>query len=150
MPGTYTTLLYHIVFSTKGRRLMIKPELRPRIHEYLGGIVRSEGGTALRIGGMPDHIHLLIQWRADESLSTLMRQLKSNSTRWIRETLPGMESFAWQEGYSAFTVSVSQCEAVSRYIANQESHHRGQSFQDELVEMLVAHGVQYDARYLCD
>lgn len=150
MPGTYTRLLYHVVFSTKGRRAMIKPDLQPRIHEYLGGIIRSEGGTALRIGGMPDHVHFLIRWKTDESIASLLRIIKCNSSKWIHETIPGMESFAWQEGYSAFTVSESQKEAVDRYIANQEEHHRGRPFEVELVELLRAHRVDYDPRYVSD
>ncbi len=148
MPGTHSNLLYHIVFSTKGRAEMIKGETQHRIHEYLGGIVRSEGGVAYQIGGMPDHVHLLVRWRTDEALSTLLRQVKSNSSRWIHETFPAISAFAWQEGYSAFTVSQSQKDIVVRYIANQEQHHRGRTFEDELVELLKAHQVEFDPRYL--
>lgn len=148
MPGSYTKLLYHIVFSTKGRRALIKPDVQARIHEYMGGIVRGNGGVALQIGGMPDHVHLLVRWRADESVSAMVRLIKSNSSKWIHETISDMQSFAWQEGYSAFTVSESQVDAVRRYIANQEEHHRGRSFGEELVALLAAHSVEYDARYL--
>jgi len=148
MPGTYSKLLYHIVFSTKNRAAWLKSAVAPRIHEYLGGIVRGERGIAHRIGGMPDHVHLLIGWRADESLSVLLRNLKAHSSRWMRETLPDHSTFHWQEGYSVFTVSESQFDGVDRYILNQEEHHRGRSFKEELRALLRAHRVEFDDRYL--
>ena len=83
MPGTYSRLLYHVVFSTKGRANLITEALQPRLFDYMGGIIRDERGVALAIGGMPDHVHLLIRWRTDEALSTLMRNLKSHSSRWV-------------------------------------------------------------------
>lgn len=150
MPSTYSNLLYHVVFSTKGRAAMLKAETQHRVHEYIGGIIRGERGIAYQIGGMPDHVHILLRWRTDESIATLLRLIKSNSSRWIHETFPMMASFAWQEGYGAFTVSQSQKDAVAQYIANQEQHHRSKSFQDEYVELLRAHQVEYDPRYLWD
>ena len=150
MPNTYSKLLYHLVFSTKGRANLISQQLQPRLFDYMGGIVRDERGTLLEIGGLSDHVHLLIRWRTDESLATLMRNLKSNSTRWVHETFPTMEGFAWQQGYAAFTVSASQADDVARYIRNQEEHHRGRSFEDELIRLLDAHGVDYERRYLSD
>lgn len=148
MSGTYTKLHYHILFSTKGRRAMLKPEIQPRVHEYLGGLVRGEGGTAIQIGGMPDHVHLLVRWRTDESIAWLLRQIKSNSSRWIHETFPDLSTFQWQEGYAAFTVSESQIGVVRAYVANQVSHHKGKSFERELITLLDAHGVEYDPKYL--
>ena len=150
MPGTYSQLLYHVVFSTKGRRALIKPDLQSRIFEYLGGIIRGEGGTPLQIGGMPDHVHLLFRWKTDDSLANLMRNLKCNSSGWIHETMPALEGFSWQEGYAAFTVSPPQKPAVEEYITNQPAHHQGRSFEDELVELLKKHGIDYDPRYLLD
>jgi len=150
MPGTYSKLLYHTVFSTKQRAAWLKPALASRIYEYLGGIVRGEGGVAHQINGMPDHVHLLIGWRTDESISVLMRNLKAHSSRWIHETFPGCTGFRWQEGYSVFTVSRSQFEAVDAYIGNQEQHHYGRSFDEELRELLRVHDIAYDERYLLD
>jgi REP element-mobilizing transposase RayT len=148
MPGTYTKLLYHVVFSTKHRARLITVELQPRLHEYLGGIVRGEKGMAIRIGGTADHVHLLIRWRTDESLATLMRNVKSHSSLWVHQTFPQMQEFRWQEGYGAFTVSQSQAEAVDRYIQNQVQHHRERSFEEEFIELLKVHGIEYDERYL--
>ena len=150
MPGTYTKLLYHIVFSTKRRTRLITSELQPRLHEYLGGIVRGQKGVAHQIGGTLDHVHLLIRWRTDESLATLMRNLKSHSSRWVHQTSQELRSFQWQEGYGAFTVSESQSEAVNKYILNQEAHYHRKTFEEEFVELLRAHGIDYEERYLWD
>ena len=148
MPGTFTRLLYHILFSTKRRANLIPTDLQPRLYDYLGGIVRAERGTAHEIGGVADHVHLLIQWRTDETLATLMRRLKANSSRWLHAEFPTMGAFAWQEGYTAFTVSPSQSEAVQQYIRNQPSHHQHRDFVEELRALLDAHGIEYDERYL--
>ena len=148
MPGTFTRLLYHIVFSTKHRANLIAADLQPRLYEYLGGTIRGECGIAHEIGGVADHVHLLIQWRTDEGLATLMRRLKANSSRWVHAKFPTMRGFAWQEGYAAFTVSPSQSETVRRYIRNQAAHHRQRGFVDELKVLLKAHGIEYDERYL--
>lgn len=148
MPGTYTRLLYHIVFSTKNRKQLIAPDVQPRLHEYMGGIVRAMDGTALMIGGVDDHVHMLVRWRTDESLATLLRTVKSRSSAWVHETFDELRTFAWQEGYAAFTVSQSQAAAVAGYIAGQVEHHRERSFEEELREFLQRHEVEFDERYL--
>lgn len=102
------------------------------------------------MGGMPDHVHLLVRWRPDESISDLLREVKSRSSGWIHDTFPEFGSFAWQDGYSAFSVSASQVEAVERYIANQHIHHGGMTYQEEVVALLRKHGIEYDERYLWD
>lgn len=150
MSGTYSKLLFHVVFSTKRRARLITAELQPRLYEYMGGIVRGEHGTALHIGGTPDHVHVLLRWRTDEPLATLMRNLKSRSSLWVHQTFPLMQSFQWQEGYGAFTVSESQAESVGRYIQDQARHHRERSFKEEFVDLLKAHCIEYDERYLWD
>ncbi len=150
MPGTYSKLLYHLVFSTKGRANLIADTVRPRLHEYLGGIVRDEKGLAYQIGGTSNHVHLLVRWRTDVSVSTLLRDLKSHSSLWVHQTFPTMQGFAWQEGYGAFTVSQSQSEAVTKYITNQEQHHRTKTFEEEFISFLKAHEIEYDERYLWD
>lgn len=105
MPGTYSQLLMHIVFSTKHRERWIAGEVAERLYPYMGGIIRSEKGSLLEIGGVADHVHLLIRWRPDESVSSLMRIVKSRSSLWIHQTFAALTPFAWQEGYSAFSVS---------------------------------------------
>ncbi len=148
MPGTFSKLLYHIVFSTKQRRPFITLDVQPRLYEYIGGIVRSLHGVSLTIGGMPDHLHMLVGWRTDETLADLMRMVKSRSSAWLHETIPSMKSFAWQEGYAAFSVSHSQAEAVLAYIERQEEHHRVRTFEEEFREFLKRHAIEYDARYV--
>jgi putative transposase len=150
MPHSYTNLVYHIVFSTKERRPSLDAALRPRLWEYLGGAVREEGGIALVINGVADHVHILAKLRQDKAVSDVMRAIKANSSGWIHDTFPQIEGFAWQCGYGAFSVSASQVPKVRRYIERQEEHHRLRSYQDEFVAFLKAHGVEYDERYLWD
>lgn len=150
MPGTFSNLLYHIVFSTSGREPSITPDIQPRLYRFIGGIVRAEHGVLYTIGGMPDHVHLLVRWRTDESAAYLLRNVKARSSRWVHQTFPGSRSFAWQEGYSIFSVSQSQKPKVERYIATQEQHHRRRDFKKELIALLDAHEVVYDARYVFD
>jgi len=150
MPGTYSQVLLHVVFSTKHREKWISAQVAERLYPYIGGIVRIEKGTLLDIGGVEDHVHLYLRWRPDESVSNLMRVVKARSSKWVHETFPGLAAFAWQEGYSAFSVSKSQEDAVKKYIANQAEHHRREDFRSELLRLLTAHGVEFDERYVCD
>ena len=148
MPATYSRILLHFVFSTKQRSRMITADLQSRLYAYIGGIVRDEKGALYEIGGMPDHVHLLIRWRTDESVATLMRNVKSHSSLWVHQTFPTMSAFAWQEGYGVFSVSESQIEMVHNYIRNQEHHHHVTTFEEEFVAFLKAHNVEYDERYI--
>ncbi|MBL0921557.1 MAG: IS200/IS605 family transposase [Phycisphaerales bacterium] len=148
MPGTYTRLLVHVVFSTKNRAPAIAPDTADRLYAYIGGVIRSEGGTLLCAGGVEDHVHLLIQCRADGAFSDLMRALKAKSSRWIHETFPDRADFAWQEGYAAFSVSRSGEAKVRTYLAGQREHHRTMSFLEELEELLTLHGVEFERKYL--
>ena len=147
MPSTYLSLHYHLVFSTKHREATIAPEWRERLHEYLGGTIRGLGAFPEGIGGTADHVHLLVGLKATHCLADLMRELKKASSVWVHDEI-GQKSFAWQEGYAAFTVSSTACGAVRRYIANQEAHHSRQSLRDELIAMLKRAGVDYDPKYL--
>jgi REP-associated tyrosine transposase len=146
MASTFLSLHYHIVFSTKERRPFIRESWRANLHEYLGGTVRGLGGIPEIIGGVEDHVHLLVGLKATHCLSDFMRDLKRASSNWVTENHE--KEFAWQDGYAAFTVSVSNCEAVREYIQNQPEHHRKISFQEELVRLLEKHGVKYDAIFL--
>ncbi|HEV3143889.1 MAG TPA: IS200/IS605 family transposase [Gemmataceae bacterium] len=150
MPQTFTCLHYHLIFSTKGRVASITDEIRPRLWEYLGGIVRGAGGIPIRIGGTADHVHLLVTLRQQPALADFMRELKAGSSGWVHDTFPNAQDFQWQTGYGAFTVSHSCLEGVESYIANQEEHHRRHSFQDELRAFLVKHGIEFEDEYLWD
>jgi REP element-mobilizing transposase RayT len=148
MSSSYCNLLYHIVFGTKGREPWMNPAIRPRVHEYLGGAIRGEGGIALIVNGTADHVHILAKLRQDEAVSKLVGQLKANSSGWISRTFPEAAEFAWQEGYGAFTVSESQVSKVRNYIEKQEEHHRTVSFLEEFKVILRAHRLPFDERYL--
>ena len=150
MPGTYSQILLHVVFSTKGREPWITPDLAGRLYPYMGGIVRAEKGALYDIGGAPDHVHLYLRWRPDGAMSDLMRTVKARSSKWVHDTLPAHGQFAWQEGYSVFSVSKSQEEAVKKYIAGQAAHHAKEDFRSELLRMLQAHGVEFDEQYVFD
>ena len=146
MGSTLSNILLHIVFSTKHREPQILPDFQERLYEYMGGIVRAQRGIQLEIGGVQDHVHLLIRWRTDAALSDLMRQLKGGSSLWVHETL--RKPFRWQDGYSAFSVSRSGVDALRHYIRTQPEHHQRMSFQDELRELLRRNGIEYDERYI--
>jgi REP element-mobilizing transposase RayT len=147
MASTYLSLYYHLVFSTKNRAPIIDAAWRSRLHEYLGGTVRGLGGVSDGVGGVADHVHLLASFRASEPLADIVRELKKASSQWVHEVI-GVRTFAWQEGYGAFTVGASARDAVRRYIRNQEHHHRVKSFGEELIGLLDSHGVAYDPRYV--
>lgn len=149
MAGTFSSILFHLIFSTKHRQPLITPDIRPRLYEYLGGSVRGERGILYAAGGMPDHIHLLVRWRTDVAIADLLRKIKGGSSLWVHETL-GVQDFAWQEGYAAFSVSQSGVEDVKAYLARQEEHHRRRTFKEEYIEFLDRHEVEYDLRYVFD
>ena len=148
MPQSYVKLIYHIVFSTKDREPLVTDANQTRLHEYIGGIVRGQGGIALAINGMADHIHLLARLRQDKALADVIRDLKANASGWMHKIFPDAQAFAWQNGYGAFTVSASQVEIVRRYIANQQAHHQKQSFEDEFVGMLKLNEIEFKPEYL--
>ena len=148
MPQSYCDLLYHIVFSTKSHRTWLKDDIDARLHEYIGGAIRSEGGIALIVNGTEDHIHLLAKIRQDKAVSEVVRAIKANSSKWIHKTFANCKDFAWQAGYGAFTVSVSQLQKVREYIQNQEEHHKKVSFREEFIALLKLHGVEFNERYL--
>ena len=147
MPHTFSSLLFHCIFSTKDRRPVIAPELRPRLWAYLGGIAREHGMKALGVGGTGDHVHLLLSLPATQALATAMRRVKAGSSRWMHET-GGQPGFAWQEGYGAFSIGRAQVPVTLAYIARQEEHHRQRDFRAEFIAILKKHGIAYDARYV--
>jgi putative transposase len=148
MSHTYTNLLSHVIFSTKDRKPLIDAEMKPRLLGYVNGIVDESGGKVLPLNAMPDHLHMLWESPPTLPLSDAMRVLKANSSRWVHETWGSQKSFAWQTGYGAFSVSRSNVSAVATYIEEQESHHRKRSFQEEFIELLVKHGIDYDPGYV--
>lgn len=124
--------------------------MREALYPYVGGVVRNKGGGLIRIGGVADHLHLVVRLRPDIALSDMVRLVKANSSKWVNERQEGGGRFAWQAGYGAFTVSPSQLPALTEYVECQEEHHRVRPFREEYVAILKKHGVEYDERYLFD
>ena len=141
---SFTSCLVHCVWSTKNREPCLTPDLRERLWPYLGGIAKQNQMKALAIGGANDHVHILLSLPATLSVAKAMQFLKGNSSKWIRETFPKMHSFAWQEGYGAFSVGISGAEPTNRYSRSRAEHHQKQSFREEFVSMLRKHGFAYE------
>jgi REP element-mobilizing transposase RayT len=146
MPSTFTQNFYHAVFGTKDRANLITADLERRLYPFIGGIVRDLRCTLLAINGMPDHVHLLIHYRADLSHSEMLQQIKGRSSKWINETLPRQGYFAWQEGYGGLTVSKSVVPKIEAYIARQKEHHQREDFRSEFLKLLRLHGVKFNEK----
>ena len=145
---TSGNILLHMIFSTHGRRPLIKSEFGANLFAYLGGIIREMDGTALIVNGTADHVHMLVRIRPAQSSAQIARVVKANSSRWVHEKWDS--KFAWQTGYGVFSVSESNVAAVTKYIAEQEEHHQKHSFQEEFVAFLKKNNVAYDERYIWD
>ncbi len=137
---SFTSCLVHCVWSTKNREPCLTLDLHERLWPYLGGIAKQNQMKTLAIGGATDHVHVLLSLPATLSVAKAVQFLKRNSSKWLRETFPKMRSFAWQEGYGAFSVGVSGVDATVAYIRNQAEHHRTRSFRAEYAAMLKKHG----------
>ena len=146
--SSFTNLLFHIVYSTKYRRPLIRSGWQDELYAYFGGIIREHKGILLRSGGVSDHVHLLAKLSPTIAVSDMLRLLKTNSSKWINDNYHTAPRFEWQPGYAAFSVSESQAATVKQYIDNQEEHHRTRSFEEELLAMLDRHGIEYDPRYV--
>jgi REP element-mobilizing transposase RayT len=145
---SYISSNFHCVFSTKERRPFITPELQKRLWPFLGGIVRQNKMKAVEIGGVEDHVHILLSLPSTMAVSKALQLIKGGSSKWIHETFPEHRTFAWQDEYGAFSVSVSQLDKTIEYIRGQETHHRKMTFQDEFLALLKKHRIEYDERYL--
>ena len=147
---TYTCLVNHIVFSTKERRPLLNRGIFPSLVKFTGGIIRKRKGKLLAMNGTENHVHILGIFSPTIATSDLVRDLKALSSGWIHDNFPHQEIFAWQEGYSAFSVGKAGRENVIRYIKHQEKHHRKKTFEEELVEMLDRADIEYELKYLFD
>jgi len=140
MRHTHVSIRIHYVFSTKERRASIPEEIQPRLWAFIGGIARRIGMKAIAVGGMCDHVHILLLLPATMALAKAVQTLKANSSRWLHETTG--KPFEWQEGYAAFSVSISQTDATVGYIRNQREHHAKRGFDAEFARMLERHNMQ--------
>ena len=147
MSHTFCSSLFHCVFSTKERRKVIPADAQPRLWAYMGGIARGLQIKALEVGGMDDHAHLLLSLPSTVAVATAMREIKRSSSQWMHENC-APPSFAWQEGYGAFSIGSAQIETTAAYIANQVEHHRNRDFQAEFLAILKNQGIAYDLRFV--
>ena len=145
---SFVSCLMHCVFATKDRRAFIDSELRPRLWAYLGGIARENNVTALMVGGVADHAHLLLALPSTLTLAKAIQVLKGNSSKWIHDTFPEHWRFEWQEGYGAFSIGITGIEDTTKYIQNQAQHHHKTTFKEEFELFLKKHGMAYVERDL--
>ena len=150
MTATFTNLIYHVVFSTKNRELMILDSFKEKLYEYIGGIVAKKGGKLFSIGGTLNHVHLVVKLKPGETVSKSVGELKGISSRWVNEKKLFNGYFLWQTGFSAFTVSESLLQRVVKYVESQEEHHKMQSFKDEFIALLQKHSIPYDPDSMWD
>lgn len=149
MPQSLAQIYVHLVFSTKGREPWVATGLQPRLHAYLAGTLNALDCSALCVGGMPDHVHVLFRLSRTLTISDLVKAAKIESSKWLKEE-GGVSVFAWQAGYAAFSVSASQVEAVTEYIRNQAQHHATRTFQEELRRLLELYQIEYHEAYVWD
>jgi putative transposase len=146
MSHTYVSHLMHVVFSTKERRDMIPAEIQERLWSFIGGIARKNGFKTVAVGGTPNHIHVLISLTSTIPLAKAVQLLKGGSSKWLNENIES--DFEWQQGYGAFSVSISQVPHTIAYINSQSEHHRRRNFDQEFVAFLKKHCIEYDPRYV--
>jgi putative transposase len=148
MPNTYTQLYVHVVFAVKGRANLISPKRQEELYKYITGIITNKNQKLMVINGMPDHIHILIGYKPDCSLSDLVRDIKAFSSKWINENkwVPG--KFEWQTGFGAFSLGQSQIDKTVNYILNQKEHHKTKTFREEYIDFLKAYQVDFKPEYL--
>ena len=147
MGHTFSRIMLHVIFSTKGRKNSLYAGMRGDLLAYLQGIVRNEGAQTLAANAIEDHVHLLMVVKPVHAPSSMVRTIKTNSSRWIHDTYPDLRDFAWQSGFGVFSVSASAVDDVATYIRDQERHHRRMPFAEELRLFLEKHGVDYDAEH---
>jgi REP element-mobilizing transposase RayT len=148
MANTYTQLYFHVVFAVKGRYNLISKSWQPELYKYITGIIKNQNQKLMIINGMPDHIHILIGTKPNCNLSILVKDIKSNSSKWINEQKFVFGKFEWQSGFGAFTIGQSQLSTTINYIKDQEIHHKIKSFREEYIDFLKAYKIDFNNDYL--
>jgi len=148
MPQSLSFTLVHIIFSTKDRRPLLGNDVRLAMHAYLATVIRDKKCECFRVGGVADHVHLAVRLHPTQSISKLLEEIKIASSKWIKTQ--GVEGFAWQRGYAAFSVSPADIGPLIRYIGVQETHHRKRDFQEEMCAFFEKYHVAFDERYVWD
>ena len=148
MANTYSQLYFHIVFAVKGRANLIKTHWKDELYKYISGIITNKDQKLMIINGMPNHLHLLISTKPNCNLSDLIRDIKTNASKWINKKRFVNGKFQWQNGFGAFTVSQSQLQKITNYIKNQEEHHKIKSFREEYIDFLKAYNIDFNTQYI--
>ncbi len=146
--GSFTQMMYPIVYATKYRNPTINDSTKERLYEYIGGTLRAKKGHLVKIGGTADHVHILARLSPSLAVSDVIRDVKANSSAWMKQQPEVAPSFEWQNGYGAFTVSYSRIGSVQNYIRNQKEHHRTRTFQEEYIDFLNRHNIEFRLEYL--
>ena len=150
MPQSFGSIHLHYIFSTKHRSPWLTDDITDRLNGFVGGLARARKCTLTKMGGIADHVHLLVQSARDIAPSVFMADIKALSSGWIHTEFPKLKDFGWQLGYGVFSVSYSAVESVKKYIENQTEHHKTKTFQEEFREFLVKHEMEFDERYIWD
>ena len=150
MPQSLSSILVHLVYSTKNRHPYITPEIETELHPYLATVFREMDCPSLAINGTEDHIHALFRLARTAAICDVVEEVKKRSSKWIKTKGPALLSFQWQAGYGAFSIGESGVDPLRRYIANQKQHHRRQTYQDEVRAFLAKYGIEYVERYVWD
>ncbi len=150
MAGTYSSLNFHVVFSTKNRDNIIASKLEAELQRYIAGIIQGEDAVLLKIGGTENHVHLLVRLKPRHSIPDILKRIKANSSKWINDCNKSDGRFSWQVGYGIFSVSESQLPRVLEYVANQKKRHRNITFEEEFIQLLEKHEIGYEIKYVWD
>ena len=150
MSQSLSSILIHLIFSTKNREPFITPEIEPELHPYMAKILRELKSPSLAIDGASDHVHILFSLGRVITIADVVEEVKTNTSKWIKTKGPEFRNFHWQRGYGAFSIGQSSVAALKRYIRGQKEHHRRVTFQEEYRKFLKAYGIEYDERYVWD
>jgi putative transposase len=150
MPQSLSNILIHLVWSTKDRHPWLTPGIREETHAFLAGAVRRLDCEAYRVGGVADHVHIALRLSRTLSVADVVKDVKTASSKWLKEQHPRFAEFYWQLGYGAFSIGMSQKNALLHYVDHQEEHHRTRSFQEEYRALLQRYAIDFDERYMWD
>jgi REP-associated tyrosine transposase len=150
MPQSLSSVLIHLIFSTKNREPFLNTSIESELHPYMASIFRGLKSPSLALDGTPDHLHILFSLSRVIKIADLVEEVKTDSSKWIKTKGPEFTNFHWQKGYGAFSIGQSQITTLKRYIARQKLHHQRNSFQDEYRKFLKTYGIDYDERYVWD
>ena len=148
MAGTFSQIYIQYVFAVKGRENLLQKPWRDEVFKYMAGIIKGKNQKPIIVNGVEDHVHVFVGIKPSMAISDLVRDIKNNSSKFINEQNLIKGKFSWQEGYGAFSYAHSQIENVFQYIANQEEHHKKETFQEEYLDLLEKFDIEFNEKYL--